>query len=222
MSTSTRNGYDHELEFWRGFVKDPRFLNGWLSDARTPDLQPYMYEWFLGATGRHTRVLDVGSGVVSILQGTVPNANLCAVDPLAAAYEDLFDYSTHDVVQPMTHKAEDLPVEWDDAFNIVHMSNALDHTENPIRAIQSLLRVTKPGGYVVIEGFENEGSFEKWEGLHQWNIRIDPSGFLRVANKQDAALTVVPEKYGARPHYGMTEKLQTGKRWLIWIIQKSL
>lgn len=221
QTTPTREGFDHELEFWRGFVQSERFKQGWLPPRKTPELQQHIYEWFLEHVDEDTRVLDVGSGVVSILHGTIGARNLHAVDPLAQAYRSIFDYDAHEITAPDAYGAEEVGERFPRFFDIVHISNALDHTENPVRALQSLIDAVMPGGFLVVQGFVDEGTYEKGAGLHQWNLNLNKGGQLVVANLQGGVVIMAAEKLGATPHFASIEKLPTGKNWLTWIIQKS-
>jgi SAM-dependent methyltransferase len=60
----------------------------------------------------------------------------------------------------------------DGRFDIVYCSNALDHCFNPKKAIQEMIRVCKPDGYVYLRHYRNIGSRMKYEGLHHWNVAI--------------------------------------------------
>ena len=58
----------------------------------------------------------------------------------------------------------------DGSFDIVHCANALDHTQDPLRAIKEMYRIAKPGGYIYLRHFVNVGEHEGYSGLHIWNI----------------------------------------------------
>lgn len=148
-----------ELEYWKEFVKTERFLTGWCSQSKTPELRKEAYnfidEYLL--KNPDAKVLDVGSGVVSILNGTIPRDQLTCTDPLGSFFPDLFKYKSYRIDPPFSFSAEDLP--FLEEFDIVHMSNALHLTDHPIKAINKMYDACKIGGYIIIHGFEREGDF---------------------------------------------------------------
>ena len=206
----------HELGFWQEFVKTDRFLKGWCSNEKTPELNPMVHAFIVAEqerVGEGFRVLDVGSGVVSILHGTCPN--LVAVDPLGDHYATIFDYAAHGLTQPQSASAEALP--FVDEFDAVHCSNALDHTQDSFQAYGALLRAVKPDGYLIVQGFENEGVYEKYAGFHQWNISITRDGALKIEDKHGNF-----HKYTTDKNTGTAVRVQldSGKYWFIWILKK--
>lgn len=162
-------GIEHELNFWRKFVQTPRFLEGWCSGEKTPELREPVYSFIVEHLP--AKVLDCGSGVCSILTGTVPNEDLVACDLLAKEYAKFFNYKMYNVVKPLPLACEYL--KYEEEFDIVHISNAIDHTQNVQTAVRALWRAVKKDGYFIIQGFENEGLYENWRGLHQYNVSIN-------------------------------------------------
>jgi len=212
---------EHELNFWKGFVQTERFLVGWCGHHKTPELREQVADFILSVP--HHKVLDVGSGVVSILNGLIPKENITTADPLGDHYKTIFDYQSHGIEAPLAYRAEEIPFE--NEFDIVHISNALDHSQDPQAAFAALLKAVKPGGYLIVQGFENEGKFENWQGFHQWNIelcdpnyRVDmPGYFLNLANKhgEEYILSSTPENTSLY-------ELENGKTWFVWIEKKEV
>lgn len=172
-------GIQHELKFWKQFVQTSRFLDGWCGNEKTPELREPAYSFIVSKLP--AKVLDCGSGVCSILTGTVPNKDLTVCDLLADEYASFFDYSKYDIVKPFPLACEELLYE--EEFDIVHISNAIDHTQNVRTVVRSLWRAVKEGGYLIIQGFENEGLHENWQGLHQYNVSINDA-VLEISDKQ--------------------------------------
>lgn len=222
-----KDGKNHELTFWKRFTKEPRFLQNWISDSPNPECQPEtreLIETYLQENPK-AKVLDLGSGVVSILRGIVPDDQLTAVDPLADDYRRIFDYDKHGIIPPVTAPGEKLPQKTS-AFNIVHISNALDHADNPGQVLSQLRRVCKKGGLVIISGFVREGEFEKYQGLHQWNIEAHNSGgsyLLSVADKEDrtnAIIRIESDKFDLMKVYA-DKVLETGRRYFIFAFEND-
>lgn len=216
-NTEFLKGIAHELKFWKGFVKTERFLEGWVKQDKTPELNQLVYDFIIERipNGPNTKVLDVGSGVVSILNGCVHPETLTAADPLGGLYESIFDYEKYNIKPCVPVPAEEM--EWRDEFDIVHMSNAIDHVQDPEKVLFKLIDACKPGGYVILQGFENEGTFEKWEGFHQWDLTvIDGVFYIKAKNLYKNEINVFAEKTIICEHFNNPN----GKTWYIWIIQK--
>lgn len=211
MTTTELEGIAHELKFWQGFVKTDRFLKGWVAPIKTPELHQEVYDFIKSVP--NDSIMDVGTGVVSILHGTTPEHTQHWVDPLGKLYELVFDYKKHNLCPPAAIPAEEITKE--NVYDIVHCSNALDHTQNPVQAVQRMLAAVKPGGYLILQGFENEGSFEHWKGFHKWNISVD---------EDESILTCTDENNDeyfllGKPHQTFFKELDK-KNWYIWIQQK--
>ena len=214
----TIKGSDHEIAFWKQFVKSDRFINGWLSNEKTPELNVEVYMFLLGQPD--AKVLDCGSGVVSILHGTVKNLTPC--DLLGNEYAEFFDYNAHGILSPFPSSCEDL--RFKDVFDVVHISNALDHTQDPKAAYNAMYRAVKPGGFLIVQGFVNEGTHEEWQGFHQFNIDIKEL----ITNGVEYTALVIESKNGdavvyANPYFARKIHIDLlGRDWIIWITRKPL
>lgn len=199
-------GAEHELGFWATFVKTPRFLNGWVGDHPTPELRPFVRDFLLERS--NARVLDVGSGVVSILHGTVPREKLTAVDPLGDRYAEIFDFAKHGLQHPHPLAVEELPFDRD--FDVVHMSNALDHCQDPAEGFRRLEAAVAPGGTLIVQGFEDEGVAMDWAGMHQWNLHLKGRALV-LGGRAGATATL-----GIADDWRLYE-LEGGRRWFVWM-----
>lgn len=199
---------EHELDFWRGFVKTDRFLKGWVADIPTPELHQVVKDFFAEHVPKFASVLDVGSGVVSILHG-MPDIHLVAVDMLATEYKTIFDYGVHGVIPPLPIPGESLS--GDDVFDVVHISNALDHTTDPQKVFNNMVRALKPGGFIIVQGFENEATHENYQGMHQHNLWVNGDKLFPL----DTSAAKVFRVHRFENHF----QLQT---WFIFIAQKPI
>lgn len=50
------------------------------------------------------------------------------------------------------------------------MSNALDHTINPMMCLIAMISALKIGGKLRLKHRVNEAEYEHYLGLHKWNI----------------------------------------------------
>jgi len=208
-------GTNHEMQFWADFVQTPRFLEGWCGDCITPELQDDVKELIimeLTDLGGHGNVLDVGSGVVSILHGLCTPEELTSTDLLGSIYPDVFDYASHKLQAPLPIAGENLASLGDEKYDIVHCRNAFDHTQNPEEVFNNMMQVLKPGGILIIHGFENEAVAENWQGFHQWNC-ICRDSFLIVEGRK------MMVKFHANRSATSTP-IGNGKTWFTWVSRK--
>jgi len=207
-ATKMKAIYD-ELVFWQEFVQWNRFLKGWVGRQKTPELNQFVADFIVGQP--HHRIMDVGSGVVSIFHGLVPDATLLAVDPLGDMYRLVFDYDAYDLIPPMALSGEELKSK--NEFDIVHMRNAIDHTDEPGLVYDNLLNAVRSGGYLIIQGFEHEGTAEHYSGLHQWDCYLLGDEFWIEGRGRKMLL-------GKSSCIAKRIKTEQGRDWFIWIVQK--
>ena len=211
----------HELAFWAEFVKTPRFIEGWVADCKTPELHTIAYDFIRAVTSPMSKVLDLGSGVVSILNGTVKKENLLACDPLGELYEIIFDYKAHGINPPIPLQAEDIIFQ--EEFDIVHMSNAIDHATDPDKIFANIASACKAGGFVILQGFENEGSAQGYDGMHQFDFKTSDKngeeGIQYCRKDQKAPVNLVNPSLEVLKVYRFPNHYQ-GKTWYIYVAQK--
>ncbi len=172
---------EHELNFWKQFVTTERFQENWNSDGINPELEEDVLNLL---KDRKDEVwADLGSGPVSILKGLaqVTGNTLHSFDPLAEHYRDIVP-GCNVIKARIEHIKQDAS-EWQSSsrgfngkYDIVHMRNAIDHTQDPFRALYNMRGMLKKGGMMIVHGFENEGAHENYEGFHKWNAVVLDGG----------------------------------------------
>jgi len=90
-----------------------------------------------------SRVLEVGSGAHGLIFG-FGTENGVGIDPLAVDYKRLFP-KWQENASTVASIGEELPFE-DAAFDIVLSDNVVDHAEAPVKIIEEISRVLRPGG----------------------------------------------------------------------------
>jgi SAM-dependent methyltransferase len=133
------------------------------------------------------RILDVGAGPLTPLGKVHPQRNikLTASDALAEQYDAMLGKAG--IVPPVRTVPADgerlVEVFGESRFDVVHCGNALDHHYEPLVALEQMLAVAKPQGVVLLNHFLDEGEFQRYLGMHQWNINSS-DGRLLIWNKQ--------------------------------------
>lgn len=133
-------------------------------------------------------VLDVGSGPMTVLGKVHPGKSIriTATDYLARDYHKyLADNAIKPLVKTIFADAENLRDIFDvNAFDFVHANNCIDHTSDPMRAIDQMLSVVRPERYVFMRHRTNEAEREDYSGLHQWNLDHQDGRFVIWDSKQ--------------------------------------
>lgn len=103
-----------------------------------------------------------------------------------------------------------LPYE-DESFDIVYTVEALEHTIFAENAMKELLRVTKPGGRVIVLD-KNKSALGKWE-IDSWEQWFDTSMFEEIAREHGCKLSIDTEiPYADMPSDGT---------FSCWILDKN-
>jgi SAM-dependent methyltransferase len=174
-----------EVQFWRNWLSTTGMY--WPEDFRArldPErrLDGHLAPFIDRVDTEHVRILDVGSGPLTKLGKTHPAKRLeiTATDLLAKEYDRLLaELRIVPPVRTVYADAEELVREFGpDAFDIVHGQNCIDHTADPQRAIEHMVAVARPGGFVVLYHAENEGQREGYNQLHQWNFTCENGAFV--------------------------------------------
>jgi SAM-dependent methyltransferase len=177
-------GLDEEIEFWFRWLRDRGAP--WTDDyvwRNNPDapLQPRVRA-YLPDEDAHLRILDVGSGPLTILGKRWGDRTLdiTAADPLADRYAVLFDrLGLKPPSLPVKADAEHLAEVFDEGtFDLAYARNCLDHGHDPLRAIQQMLNVVKAERYVLLDHATDEGEYMRYSGPHQWNFRVEDGRFV--------------------------------------------
>lgn len=83
-------------------------------------------------------VLDIGGGPIG-LSSIIPHRRRIIIDPLTKEYKKFYPCLNH-----IEGVGEAIPLEAG-SIDLVIMTNALDHTKNPIQVLEEIKRVLRPG-----------------------------------------------------------------------------
>lgn len=179
----------HEISFWENWFKNKG--GRWKEDYKmrlSPDSR--LQELFLKYLNKdilENKILDVGAGPLTIINKKCDFTKLYiyAVDPLANEYDSLLKkYNIQPIVRTQKSDGERLTEKFNDNnFDITYSRNALDHSYNPLKCIEEMVKVTKSGGYIILQHFLNEGSHKWYRGMHKWDFFVkNNSLFLKGKN----------------------------------------
>lgn len=175
--------YSSEIFFWqkeyyRWSIVDKKPV-WWSSDGEpgrcSDELKPVM-DTLTRDFGGDLKLIDVGSGPVTSFFSKldVTRYDITTVDPLARWYNRLNEqYRVKYNIRCTEGMGESVDQLFDrESFHLVLSQNSIDHASAPDRFIQSLYSLLKPGGFLYLMGFVNEGEAANWLGLHQHNLYV--------------------------------------------------
>lgn len=173
------SGLGEEVDFWERWLAGKTAYEDDRSLRLTPDRElPGWVIEELPADQAKVRILDVGAGPVAAFGNRWPGheVELVPVDPLAEKFGEIL--AANDLTAPVpTIKGfgEKLVEQFgENSFDFAYACNCLDHSLDPVRCYQEMLRVLKPGRSLVTYHVANEAVHQNYEGLHQWNFEVRP------------------------------------------------
>lgn len=208
-----------EIKFWDTLMKSKgqSIHAEEIFSLRLSDTAPFMLDEEI--EHEHLKFLDVGSGPFSRC-GILSNKaqiEFTAVDPLAKIYQQLKKkYNLNSPIIPQTGIVENLSDYFkENSFDMIHMSNSLDHCFDPIEGIKQMLMICKIGGKIILRHNENEGSNAKYNGLHQWDIYLHKNKFF-ISGKEHAAFDIgdIIKDYAIVEKATMAEETVYNDTWI--------
>ena len=161
----------------------------------------YLSELLTENSQEHVKILDVGAGPITKVGYKLANktVELYPIDPLANIYAGILRrYNIQPPVKTILGKAEELSKQFGrNEFDLVYANNSIDHTANPVRAINEIYHVLKPNQYFYFSHFINEGEIHNYYGLHQWNF-YSINDFLYLSNKTKNIEINISEEFDQR------------------------
>jgi SAM-dependent methyltransferase len=177
-----QSGIQFEIDFWRNWLQTrgdkwpERFKEKFDPDTPLEINRDYVR---VPESGEYF-VLDVGAGPATHGK-RIPGVDvkMTAVDPLADLYTFLMVQEGLSSPVPTFRVAaeEILEVFGHHRFDLITCRNALDHTRDPIDALQQMLKVLRPGGDIQLHHATNEGSKANYVGFHSWNFEAADGRF---------------------------------------------
>lgn len=179
-----------EVVFWLNECEQKRDLID--SYIQNRDFLTYssVYKTFSERLSDGDIILDIGSGITSKFGSRTEGGNIlhiCAVDPLAYYFNQFLsaDVSTEKKCHFGLFEMIANFYEEESADGII-INNALDHCIDPFKAIVECLYILKPGKYICTVHRRAEAVWEKYTGLHRWNIDYNDEDHLIVWNESNA------------------------------------
>lgn len=181
-------GLPHEIAFWEDWLAGKtRYAEDRALRLSSERPFPWWARPLIPGNPKRIRVLDVGAGPVTALGNVWDDRQITIVpvDPLAEAYDRVL--AKHGLTPPtrtIKGMGENLVEQFGrGAFDFAYACNCLDHAVDPIECYRQMLAVLKPACSLVTFHEANEAEHQAYEGLHQWNFRVQ-DGRLVVWNRE--------------------------------------
>ena len=126
-------------------------------DRFTPENSAQIAGWLRPAVEPGGRVLDVGGGAgqLAVLLARELRATVTVLDPTPEMIDHVPDVAG---VSTVTGTAEAMPFP-DDSFDAIVVSDAFHHFRDQEGAVKEFVRVTRPGGLVLVLELDPRGFF---------------------------------------------------------------
>ncbi len=187
-----KGGIDTELNFWERW-----FATGglqWKDEYKmrldpNSKLQDFLLP-YLNKNLKKIKILDVGAGPVTYINKKYDGGELeiHACDVLADQYDKIIE--KHNIHLPVRTKRLDmleLTTRYpENTFDITYARNCIDHSYNPLKCIEEMIKVTKEdGGFIILHHVFKEGSGTGWVGFHLWDIYFEDNKFFIQAKDSE-------------------------------------
>ncbi len=172
------DGKKNELSFWEGWLK--RKGAAFQNSRR---LSP-LFDFMIG-NKKDVTIANLGAGAMCLIGDRRRDVKVHVVssDMLADEFEKMRNELGITSVNHIEKQNMTALTYKDSSFDIVYCANALDHCQNPYKALQEMVRICKPGGWIYLYHFAHEGRRQRYHGLHQWNIDVTTDGDCIIWDK---------------------------------------
>lgn len=183
-STIWEDGFKDELKFWRGWL-------GVKGKAYEKPIRLIDRFDFMIGNKKEVTIANLGAGPVCLIGDSRDDVKIrvFSSDILASEYSQLCQELNLKLTNPV--ESEDMAslTYKNDFFDIVYCTNALDHCQDPYKALLEMVRVSKPGGWIYLHHIAHEGQRHQYRNLHQWNIDMTEDGDCIFWNKNPGPKT---------------------------------
>ena len=148
-----RNTFDKKVKQFNHSFQLPDYFSEMIGDKKKVD------------------IAEVGCALVNTIGDTWPgvDVHVACSDKHADAFNDLWVKHNETPLTPIEFQDMEAFTYDSDSFDIVHCRNALDHTEDALRVVEEMKRISKEWVYLLHA--PNQRS--TYGGHHYWDIRLE-------------------------------------------------
>ncbi len=214
-SRRLRKLWQDEKDYWDWFCSE-NSRKYWRRLDPSTELDNDIREKLLDI-GAKARILDVGAGPLTILGKCWDGIklNITAVDPLANHYNSILaKYGIKPVVRTIQCESERLKeVFGESQFDLVYARNLVNHSYDALKAIQEMVAVTKPGGFVMLENILNN---ENYPGKRLWNLDLQSDRLILWNRDRKVDLSTA-----VSPFATVIQACRLADGWFLAVLQKT-
>ncbi len=180
-----------EIQYWINEYHSTKgkFIDEYLLNNQ---FEKYFFEYreFAEGLGNNDIVLDIGGGIISKFgciteRGCILNVR--TVDPLAHWYNQLLPNNIEQNKKCEFGLFEFIGNFYDkESVDCVLINNALDHCIDPFKSIIGCLYILRVNKKVGMLHRRAEAVYEKYTGMHKWNIDYNAELHLLIWNQENA------------------------------------
>jgi len=165
------SGKKNELNFWREWLKRKGAL------YQTARRLSSLFDFMIGDK-KEVTIANLGAGAMSLIGNYRRDVKVKVVSSDLLATEFAKMRKEIGMISPTPVEKQDMTnlTYKDGSFDIVFCANALDHCQDPYKALQEMVRICKSGGWICLKHIAHEGKRQAYSGLHQWNIDATDDG----------------------------------------------
>lgn len=165
---SWETGKVNELRYWQKWFPRKGVLH------QTSKRLTSRFDFMIGDK-KEVVIADLGAGAISVIGDHRKDVKVTVIasDLLALEFEKTRKKQGVTLITPIERQDMAALTYPGNYFDIVHCSNALDHCQEPKKALKEMVRICKPQGWIYIRHFAHEGRRQAYSGMHQWNL--DPT-----------------------------------------------
>ncbi len=185
------DGLASEIQYWINAYRstDGRFIDAYLSNEQFESYYPE-YRAYACGLNNDDIVLDIGGGIVSKLGCTTEKGcilNVRTVDPLAHWYNRFLPVGVPESRKCVFGLFEFIAGFYDrESVDGIVINNALDHCIDPFKSIIECLYILRTNRKICLLHRRAEAVYEKYTGLHKWNVDYNAERHLLIWNRDNA------------------------------------
>jgi SAM-dependent methyltransferase len=164
-------GKKNELAFWER----------WLTTKSVPYQKTVrlssLFDFMIGDK-KEVEIANLGAGAMCLIGNSRRDVKVKVIssDLLADEFNTLIKKLNLTTPYPVEKQDMTNLTYADGSFDIVFCANALDHCQDPYKALKEMVRICKPKGWIYLNHIAHEGRRQSYHGLHQWNIDATGEG----------------------------------------------
>ena len=130
----------------------------------------YLMPFVVTGSKEVIKIADIGSGYITTIGTYIPGQDSKFYHSDKQDFVEFFKLRNITPINSVEIQNMEHMTYEDNFFDIVHCLNALDHTKHAYKAVEEMIRICKPGGWIYIDCHLDQLDTGH---LHYWNAKQD-------------------------------------------------